>query len=288
MNFSKVKHPLCLLCSIGVTVFFLLYLYADTLNTGALKKLQFYRSNSTRFSSNPDQSQTVARSIDNCHKLLNISFRYKHLPVPCNESDRYVIAVHTSPDHLENRNVIRSTWGQKAFGIKVLFLIANATESESKGGFILEMIPDELLQPSIDVEASEFKDIIQSDFVDSYRNLSYKHVLALKFVVDYCSNIRYLIKVDDDSLVNTPNLKNFLDLYDSKYANSTNLLCNTMEYSPILRSGRWKVNLKNCSTEAFDLNEAETQNSRQIRNERLQIVKKTSISFGGEIRLNYF
>nr|CAH7769886.1 unnamed protein product [Callosobruchus chinensis] len=227
MNFNRFKHHLCILSCTAVAVFFFLYLYVDPLNIGALKTLQYYRSTSTRSSPNRDQNQTVARSIDEYHKLLDISFRYKHQPEPCNENDRYVIAVHTSPDHLENRHVIRSTWGQKAFGIKVLFLIANPS--------------DELLQPSIDVEASAFKDIIQGDFVDTYRNLSYKHVLALKFVVDSCSNIRYLIKVDDDSLVNTPNLKNFLDLYDTKYANSTNLLCNTMEYSPILRSGRWEV-----------------------------------------------
>nr|CAI5859387.1 unnamed protein product [Callosobruchus analis] len=223
MGFSRVKYHLCLLWCIGVTIFFLLYLYLDPLNIGTLKKIQYYRSAFTSFSSN----QTVERSIENDHRLLNISFRYKHLPESCNEDDRYVIAVHTSPNHLGNRHVIRSTWGQKSFGFKVFFLIAKPTE--------------ELLQPSIDVEASAFKDIIQGDFVDTYRNLSYKHVLALKYVIDNCSNVRYLIKVDDDSLVNTPNLKNFLDLYDSKYSNNTNLLCNIMEYSPILRSGRWKV-----------------------------------------------
>ncbi|CAH1975052.1 unnamed protein product [Acanthoscelides obtectus] len=68
--------------------------------------------------------------------------------------------------------------------------------------------------------------------------------MALKMVVDNCPNVKYLVKVDDDTFVNTPNLKKFLDQYDQNYGNSSNLLCNTMEYSPALRDGRWKVSVE--------------------------------------------
>ncbi|CAH1975051.1 unnamed protein product [Acanthoscelides obtectus] len=219
MSFNKLRT---LLYCTGATFIFLLYLY--------LEKLGTYKIEEQRTFYPPSNRSFLRNTSDGYHKLLNIHFRYKHIPEWCNTSDRYVIAVLSSPDHLENRNVIRLTWGQKALGIKVFFLIANTT--------------DETLQLSINRETLAFRDIVQGDFLDSYKNLSYKHVMALKMVVDNCPNVKYLVKVDDDTFVNTPNLKKFLDQYDQNYGNSSNLLCNTMEYSPALRDGRWKVSVE--------------------------------------------
>ncbi|CAH1967052.1 unnamed protein product [Acanthoscelides obtectus] len=207
--------------SIGVTLVFMLRSYIEISSVYAKEDLQ--PCPFTHSSSNQDQR----KDNSDYHKLLDIYFKYKHLPESCIASDRYLVAVHTSPEHIENRNVIRSTWGQRSFGIKVFFLLANTT--------------DELLQKKISSEASEFKDVVQADFVDSYCNITYKHVLALKFAIDKCSNIKYLVKVDDDTFVNTPNLKQFLDLYDRKYSNNSNILCLSREKSPVMRSGKWKV-----------------------------------------------
>lgn len=63
------------------------------------------------------------------------------------------------------------------------------------------------VQALIDEEASQYGDIIQEDFIDSYNNLTLKSVMLLKWVVTHCDkSVRYILKTDDDMFVNVPNL----------------------------------------------------------------------------------
>jgi hypothetical protein len=34
--------------------------------------------------------------------------------------------------------------------------------------------------------------------------MTYKHIMALKWVVYFCPGVRYVLKTDDDTFVNTP------------------------------------------------------------------------------------
>ncbi len=43
-----------------------------------------------------------------------------------------------------------------------------------------------------------------------YRNLTYKHIMGLKWVSTYCSNAHTVVKVDDDTFVNIFQLTTFL------------------------------------------------------------------------------
>ena len=43
---------------------------------------------------------------------------------------------------------------------------------------------------------------MQGDFVDSYRNLTLKAVMALKWATTHCKNAAFFLKSDDDALVN--------------------------------------------------------------------------------------
>ena len=56
------------------------------------------------------------------------------------------------------------------------------------------------------MESETHGDILQERFEDSYRNLTIKTMLILKWYNQKCSHIPYLLKVDDDVFVNTKNL----------------------------------------------------------------------------------
>ena len=56
-------------------------------------------------------------------------------------------------------------------------------------------------QTALEEEHLLYGDIVQGDFLESYRNLSYKHVLGLKYAVHYCPQARYVLKMDDDIAV---------------------------------------------------------------------------------------
>ncbi|XP_055524830.1 uncharacterized protein LOC129718261 [Wyeomyia smithii] len=56
-------------------------------------------------------------------------------------------------------------------------------------------------------ESEMYGDIIQESFIDSYNNLTLKTIMMLKWVVNNCDGrVKYIVKCDDDTFVNVPNL----------------------------------------------------------------------------------
>ena len=45
-------------------------------------------------------------------------------------------------------------------------------------------------------EVSEYHDIIQGDFQDSFRNLTIKDIMFLRWMKTYCSQVKFIFKVD--------------------------------------------------------------------------------------------
>lgn len=120
---------------------------------------------------------------------------------------------------------MRETWGSWYNNTKVLFAIGYTQDQE--------------LSRRLTLEDDDHHDFLQGDFLDAYENLTYKHVMVLKYIVYHCPNVQYVLRVDDDALVNMPNFVDFIAQYEQKYSNSTNIICNCMRGAPVLRAGRW-------------------------------------------------
>ena len=59
-----------------------------------------------------------------------------------------------------------------------------------------------------DVE-NEYKlneDILRINMTDNYYNLTTKVMISLKWISIYCSNAKYILRINDDVIVNTHNL----------------------------------------------------------------------------------
>lgn len=63
-----------------------------------------------------------------------------------------------------------------------------------------------MLQESVLSEAQRYGDIVVEDFTDSYTNLTLKSVFMLKWVVNHCSSVPFVLKTDDDMLINIEGL----------------------------------------------------------------------------------
>lgn len=141
-----------------------------------------------------------------------------------------LILIHSAPKNFNKRNVIRETWGQN--------------DSRAHLYFLLGAVKTAAAQAKIQHEHLQYNDIIQGNFIDSYRNMTYKHIMALKWFVYNCQHVKYLLKTDDDVFVNTPALYQFLS------SNSSNdhsyLFCHRLDASRIKRSYRskWRVSTK--------------------------------------------
>lgn len=134
-----------------------------------------------------------------------------------------VILVHSAPTKWERRQTIRDTWGQKDDRAHVYFVIGAVTSID--------------LQKSIIQENNDFHDIIQGNFIDTYHNMTYKHVMLLRWFIEHCSRTQYLIKTDDDIFLNTPALYDFLQNSAEK---ENYLFCHKNEgLEPIRWPNKW-------------------------------------------------
>jgi len=90
-------------------------------------------------------------------------------------------------------------------------------------------------------------DILQSNFSDTYRNLSIKAVAGLKWVTEHCRSAKYVLKTDDDTFVNVYLLLQLLTM--EKYENNA-LVCNVCN-TAVNREGKWKTTLSECSIPVY-------------------------------------
>jgi len=58
------------------------------------------------------------------------------------------------------------------------------------------------LKAQINAEFKKHGDLVQGSFIDSYKNLTLKAVLGLRWMSQYCSEAPFAIKTDDDTFLN--------------------------------------------------------------------------------------
>uniref|UniRef100_A0A3Q2QEL3 Hexosyltransferase n=1 Tax=Fundulus heteroclitus TaxID=8078 RepID=A0A3Q2QEL3_FUNHE len=98
-----------------------------------------------------------------------------------------------------HRDVIRSTWGSEKLvegqEVRLFFLLGMQTGDDA------QQVHQQLLQ-----ESKEHHDLIQSDFVDCYKNLTIKTMVMLEWLNSFCSSAPFAMKIDSDMFLNVPNL----------------------------------------------------------------------------------
>lgn len=107
-----------------------------------------------------------------------------------------VLLIATEARQVEARNAIRQTWGNEsavpAAGLVRLFLLGK-TEGDL----------GTLQQRTLEAESQRYHDILQQDFLDSYKNLTIKTLMGMNWVALHCPRASYVMKTDSDMFVNT-------------------------------------------------------------------------------------
>ena len=138
-----------------------------------------------------------------------------------------LVYIHSAPEHFARRTIIRATWGDPKYytpRIMRLVFVLGMPAGESRGE----------LTEALATENESHNDIIQSSFVDAYRNLTYKAVSALKWVTTYCRNAKFVLKTDDDIVVNPFTLMAYLPA-EAPVKNI--IICRVYEHGVVMRSG---------------------------------------------------
>lgn len=132
----------------------------------------------------------------------------------CDKDKYLVIYIHSGPDHAERRRVIRNTWAS----VDIL------KKHQVKLVFVMGQVPDENLQVAIETESELYKDIIQGNFTDTYRNLTYKAITGLRWVTENCPDVMYVLKTDDDIVVDIHRIVRLMRSYIENKWGKTNIL----------------------------------------------------------------
>lgn len=166
----------------------------------------------------------------------------------CTDDIFMAIIIHTAPQHFLHRNTIRRTWGRihvKNKRVRTVFLLAE--------------VSNETLQTALEMENVANRDMVQGSFLDSYKNLTYKHVMGLQWVSTYCSKAEFVLKMDDDIYVNIFRLVELLDerfprVKNTKTRLGGNLACYHQRSMPVVRDplSKWFVTQDEFSKDTFD------------------------------------
>ncbi|KAH8235002.1 hypothetical protein KR032_007540 [Drosophila birchii] len=189
-----------------------------------------------RTSASLDQSQSTY--------LMDMpNFEYKINQPACDKDVKALILIHSAINNAEKRRLIRITWGNRSYinrtPLRVIFLLGAVSSKYAPAW-----------QKRIDQENQSYGDVIQGNFVDAYRNMTYKHAMALKWFTENCAHAQLLVKVDDDVFVNTPQLVKYMEdptLPEHQLlAQPDLLLCRIVRESRVKRSYRskWRVTYK--------------------------------------------
>ena len=170
---------------------------------------------------------------DNYTQLIDINnFSFIINPQPCKEYPAgllLMIIISSNPNNRENRMVIRNTWGRNHDSIKVVFMVG-----EPENVTAAQLVKN---------ESAKFGDIVQGNFVDVYRNMTYKHVMGLKWVAHHCPTAKYVLKTDDDILLNSREMSHFLARELSPWGAKDLITCQVLVNAKVQRSkkSKWKV-----------------------------------------------
>uniref|UniRef100_A0A673L124 Hexosyltransferase n=1 Tax=Sinocyclocheilus rhinocerous TaxID=307959 RepID=A0A673L124_9TELE len=121
-------------------------------------------------------------------------------PDKCSQNPFLVLMVPVAPHQVDARNAIRSTWGNESSvqgkAVLTLFLVGLTGGPEA--------------QQQLEEENQQHRDLVQSNFVDSYFNLTIKTMVIMDWLATHCPQANFSMKVDSDMYINVENLMSLL------------------------------------------------------------------------------
>lgn len=141
-------------------------------------------------------NNATCTSLRSNHKSNSTSFDF--------DNDVFLlVTIKSSCANDFRRKAIRGTWGDEKWILENLSVRVKVV-------FLLGKCNDEDETMDLYKESKMHKDILQWDFVDSFRNLTLKQFLLWQWYTTHCMEVPFLFQGDDDVLGNTVNIVNHL------------------------------------------------------------------------------
>ncbi|XP_026158889.1 beta-1,3-galactosyltransferase 2-like [Mastacembelus armatus] len=155
----------------------------------------------TEITHSPSALPTVEPTVIKYHEAYpgNYHFIIDNTEVCKNKPPFLVLLVPVAPNNVVARDAIRQTWGKENLvqGKVVITLFMLGLSGGSDAEQQEEKLKEENLQ---------HHDLIQSDFMDTYLNLTIKTMVIMDWLATRCRTAAYAMKVDSDMFLNIDNL----------------------------------------------------------------------------------
>ncbi|XP_064471933.1 beta-1,3-galactosyltransferase 5-like [Ornithodoros turicata] len=203
---SKWLHTVLIAIALCSTAWLLIVVFNDNGVIHARGQIVFYLPPDSpqrypdhrSWQSSPGHFELSRRQyLQPCPYIINIEDTCRGNSTQSNTTQDidYLFLVSSAVPNFGHRKAIRDSWGRDvlAFG-------------NNRLAFLLGSPNSTLLQSAVESESALYSDIIQGNFSDTYRNVTLKSAMMLHWTTKYCPGVRFLVKVDDDTYLNVPNL----------------------------------------------------------------------------------
>ncbi|KAM4595459.1 beta-1,3-galactosyltransferase 1-like isoform 1-T1 [Fundulus diaphanus] len=157
----------------------------------------------------------------------NYRFIMDDTPTCKTTSPFLILMIPVAPGDMAARDNIRRTWGGEKLIlgqlVEIIFIVG------LPGGHNANQQQERLKQ-----ENERYHDLIQSNFQDSYRNLTIKTMVMLEWLSQHCGASAFMIKIDSDILLHVKNLVRLL--LDPKTPKENYMTGLVWWHSPVLRN----------------------------------------------------
>ncbi len=116
----------------------------------------------------------------------------------CNSTDLTVLlGIVSSAENSFARAAVRNSWAS---------ITLKNTNPEIRHIFLIGRSMNNSVNNMVKEENEIFNDILYGDFLDTYRNVTFKTVMLIQWFTQQCPHARFMVKVDDDVFLNTTGL----------------------------------------------------------------------------------
>lgn len=165
------------------------------------------------------------------------NFKYIHNPSAICSSQphlSFLIYIHSAPGNLKRRQIIRQTWGNlhllSLFNASLVFALGSPDQQN--------------VQKMLDMEFEQYGDLLQEDYQDAYRNLTFKGMSVLKWATQHCRQPLFFFKTDDDILLDVVSVIQHILMKTVPARGAKNLvLCNLWTTMKVIRDPKSKWGL---------------------------------------------
>jgi hypothetical protein len=137
-----------------------------------------------------------------------------------------LIAVITAPRYSDRREAIRKTWGgivKTNPRIKIMFFLGVTPGYDA----------DKLWE-----ESAINHDMVQLNYTDTYEELTFKSISIVRWVGEFCEHASYVLKSDDDALVNVENM--LTSLNNAHLKHNDFIMCYVWKGAHVIRMKKHK------------------------------------------------